>query len=208
MSWVTTLVFHAALIAICAIVVISAPPRIVPEMGIDLQFQSSAGTASAGEQDAAPPAVRSVRPIGPNRPGAPEVSGNAPHGVETREEPLPAASAVEVPSAPPGDRQVEDAARDSSGIGWDGSARKLVYWRDPAFPDTLSAAGQEVECEARITVSAAGAVTRVEITRSSGYIEIDAGVEAALRDYLFSRINERKDTVGTIRFRFRLERQD
>ena len=216
MSWVTTLAFHAALIAICAIVVISTPKRIVPEMGIDLQFQSSAGTAAAGEQDAAPPPVRSVRQIGPPGPGTPEVSVNAPLGVETREGPLPAASAVEVPSVPPGDRQVEDAAGDSSvaqpqageEIGWDGSARRLVHWRDPAFPDTLSAAGQEVECEALITVSAAGAVTRVEITRSSGYIEIDAGVEAALRDYLFSRINERKDTVGKIRFRFRLERQD
>src|SRR5271169_2947311 len=116
MSWVATLAFHAALIAICAIVVISTPTRIVPDMGIDLRFQSSAGTPAAGEQDAAPSSVRSVRPIDPNGPGTPEVSGNAPHGVETREGPLPAASAVEVPSMQPGDRQVEDAARDSSGI--------------------------------------------------------------------------------------------
>jgi len=51
-------------------------------------------------------------------------------------------------------------------------------------------------------------VTHVEIVRSSGYIEIDAIVEAALRDYLFSRVDGRKDAVGTVRFHFRLERQD
>jgi len=154
--------------------------------------------------------------IGPKISGQPEVSGSSSRGVEAREDPLPAASAAEAPSAPPGDLRVEEAALCSAlpqlqpgeRIGWDGSARKLVHWRDPEFPAELSAAGQEVECEARITVAASGGVTRVEITRSSGYIEIDASVEAALRDYLFSRINERKDTVGTIKFRFRLERQD
>ena len=115
----------------------------------------------------------------------------------------------------PGDAQAGNAAPEVSAsqpagerIGWEGSARKVIRRRAPAFPAQLSAAGQEVECEARITVAASGVVSRVEITRSSGYIEIDASVEAALRDYLFSRINERKDTVGTIRFRFRLERQD
>lgn len=216
LTWIATLVFHAALIAMCATIVISAPKRIAPEIGIDLSFQSSAGTVADGSQDAASRPIKPIHPVAPRVSGQPEVSGNAPRGVETREDPLPAASAAEAPSAQPGVAEVEDAAQDSSvtqpqsgeRIGWDGSARKLVHWRDPAFPVQLSTSGQEVECEARITVAASGAVTRVEITRSSGYIEIDASVEAALRDYLFSRINERKDTVGTIRFRFRLERQD
>ena len=75
-------------------------------------------------------------------------------------------------------------------------------------PSNLGASGQEVEGQARITVSPAGAVTRVEITRSSGYIELDASVEAALRDYLFSRVDGRKDSVGTVTFRFRLEKKD
>jgi len=215
-SWVITLVFHGALIAMCAFVAISPRTRSAEEVGIDLSFQSSTETAVPGERDAAPPTARSVRQVGPKVSGTPRVTGNPVHGVETTEAPLPAASAVEVPSVPPADPQVQEAARDSSvvqpqageRIGWNGSERKLVHWRNPAFPPSLSALGQEVECEARITVAASGAVTRVEITRSSGYIEIDAGVEAALRDYLFSRINERKDTVGTIRFRFRLERQD
>ena len=68
--------------------------------------------------------------------------------------------------------------------------------------------GQEIEGEARITVAPSGAVIRVEITRSSGYIEIDASVEAALRDYLFSRVDGRENAIGTVRFRFRLEKQD
>ena len=72
----------------------------------------------------------------------------------------------------------------------------------------LSAMGQEIEGEARISVAPSGIVTRVEITRSSGYIEIDASVEAALRDYLFSRVDGRAETAGTVHFRFRLEKQD
>ena len=78
----------------------------------------------------------------------------------------------------------------------------------PQFPRILGAGGVEVECEARITVSPAGAVTQVEITRSSGYTEVDASVEAALREYLFSRVDGGEDAVGTVRFRFRLEKQD
>lgn len=92
--------------------------------------------------------------------------------------------------------------------GWQGLPRKLVRKRNPEFPALLSTLGQEVEGEARITVAPSGIVTRVEITRSSGYIEIDASVEAALRDYLFSRVDGRVDTVGTVKFRFRLEKQD
>jgi TonB family protein len=230
-AWILALMFHAALIIASAGVAISAPTRAVPEIGIDLSAQSSAGTEEAGgagpenpgpqktQTEGADLASLPVRPVQANRAKAsarPQVSGNPLRGVETREDPLQAASAAAVPAALSGIMPAADAAQDSAamqlppegGIGWDGSARKLIHGRDPAFPAQLSAAGQEVECEARITVAASGAVIRVEITRSSGYIEIDASVEAALRDYLFSRVTERKDTVGTIRFRFRLERQD
>jgi outer membrane biosynthesis protein TonB len=93
-------------------------------------------------------------------------------------------------------------------VGLEGIQRKLIRKRDPEFPTVLSAIGQEIEGEARISVAPSGIVTRVEITRSSGYIEIDASVEAALRDYLFSRVDGRIDTVGTVHFRFRLEKQD
>ena len=93
-------------------------------------------------------------------------------------------------------------------VGWEGMPRKLIRKRTPEFPTVLSAIGQEIEGEARITVAPSGIVTRVEITKSSGYIEIDANVEAALRDYLFSRVDGRVETVGTVHFRFRLEKQD
>ena len=93
-------------------------------------------------------------------------------------------------------------------VGLEGIQRKLIRKRDPEFPAVLRAIGQEIEGEARISVAPSGMVTRVEITRSSGYIEIDASVEAALRDYLFSRVDGRIDTVGTVHFRFRLEKQD
>ena len=156
------------------------------------------------------------RPHQPRLFAPPRVANESPHGVE-KTEALPETSAREIPPVRP--REVplaEDGAQGSpvretqqgARIGWEGSARRLIHGRNPAFPDQLSVAGQEVECEARITVAASGMVTRVEITRSSGYIEIDASVEAALRDYLFSRAIERKDPVGTIRFSFRLERQD
>ncbi len=99
-------------------------------------------------------------------------------------------------------------AATSPTIGWEGATRALIRRRDPRFPSVLSASGQEVEGEARITVAPSGAVVRVEITRSTGYIEIDASVEAALRDYLFSRVDGRVDALGTVRFRFRLEKTD
>ncbi len=106
------------------------------------------------------------------------------------------------------DRVLGSSGSPQSQIGWETDARRLIRKRDPQFPLILSAEGQEVECDARITVSPAGAVTRVEIIRSSGYTEIDASVEAALRGYLFSRVDGRKDAVGTVRFRFRLEKRD
>jgi TonB family protein len=93
-------------------------------------------------------------------------------------------------------------------IGWEGQARTLIRKQDPSFPPTLGAEGQEVECEARIVVAPNGTVIHVEITKSSGYTEIDTSVESALRAYLFSRGDARKEAVGTIRFRFRLEKRD
>jgi TonB family protein len=95
-----------------------------------------------------------------------------------------------------------------SQITWGMVSRKLLRKRDPKFPPVLSALGQEVECEARFTVAPSGGVISVEIMRSSGYTEIDAGVEAALRDYLFSRADGSTETVGTVRFHYRLEKTD
>jgi len=49
---------------------------------------------------------------------------------------------------------------------------------------------------------------RLEIIKSSGYTDNDAGVEAVLRTFLFSQVGGRKDEVSTVTYRFRLEKQD
>ena len=95
-----------------------------------------------------------------------------------------------------------------SQIAWESEARKLVRKPSLQFPLILSAEGQEVECEARIAVSPTGKVTHVEMIRGSGYTEIDESVSAALWGYVFSQVHSGKDAVGTVRFRFRLEKRD
>jgi TonB family protein len=84
----------------------------------------------------------------------------------------------------------------------------VVRWRDPPLPAVLRRTGQEAECEAEITVAPSGAILHVEITKGSGYTDIDASVEAALRDNLFSRVSGRTDTIATVRYKFRPEKQD
>jgi len=129
-------------------------------------------------------------------------------------QPVPSSESLPTPTAGDVLADVASVSPQSSGsptgtvVGWEGMQRRLIRKRNPEFPTVLSAMGQEIEGEARITVAPSGIVTRVEITRSCGYIEIDASVEAALRDYLFSRVDGRIDTVGTVHFRFRLEKQD
>jgi hypothetical protein len=51
-------------------------------------------------------------------------------------------------------------------------------------------------------------IMRLEIIKRSGYTDIDAGVEPALRALLFSQADGRKDEVATMTYRFRLEKQD
>jgi outer membrane biosynthesis protein TonB len=115
---------------------------------------------------------------------------------------------ADMPSADPSTSSQATGSPNGTQISWEGMARKLIRKRNPEFPSILSANGQEVEGEAKISVAPSGMVTRVEITRSSGYIEIDASIEAALRDYLYTRVDGRTDTVGTVHFQFRLEKQD
>jgi len=47
----------------------------------------------------------------------------------------------------------------------------------------------------------------MEIAKGSGYTEIDASGEAALREFLFSLVDGSIDAVGTVAFRFPLEKQ-
>lgn len=120
---------------------------------------------------------------------------------------LPAESSAAL-AAPARDALVAALPSAGAQIGWEGAARRLIRRRDPQFPRILSATGQEVECVARISVSPSGTVTRVDIVKSSGYTEIDASIEGALRDYLFSKVEGRQNAVGTVSFRFRLEKRD
>lgn len=124
---------------------------------------------------------------------------------------LPGPSAMEgsaALAAPARDPALTALPASGARIGWEGAARKLIRRRDPQFPRILSATGQEVECVARITVSPSGTVTRVDMVKSSGYTEIDASIEGALRDYLFSKVEGKQNAVGTVNFRFRLEKRD
>ena len=93
-------------------------------------------------------------------------------------------------------------------IDWTGAARTVVRSPNPRFPAILSETGQEAEVVARITVTPLGAVIDVEITRGSGYTEIDAAVETALRQWIFSRSEGKQNAVGTVSYRFPLEKRD
>ena len=125
----------------------------------------------------------------------------------TASEPAFLTPTPEVPAAPAAPA-VESGAAGEPKIEWEGEPRKPVHQQYPQFPRVLQLSGQEGECEAKITVSPAGNVTRVEIAKSSGYPEIDASVLATIRGWLFSRANNAKDAVGIVRLRFRLERGD
>ncbi len=121
--------------------------------------------------------------------------------------PLPAVK-DEVPEESRGTENTEGAL--TAEFGWEGAPRSLLKRPPIRFPKVLGEEGLEAECEARITVSPFGTVVYVEITRSSGYTEIDASVESALRGYLFTRDYgfDRKNAVGNVRIRFRLEKPE
>ncbi len=93
-------------------------------------------------------------------------------------------------------------------VGWTGAARTVVHSANPQFPAILSETGQEAEVWARITVTPLGAVVDVEITKGSGYTEIDAAVETALRQWIFSRSEGKQNALGTVSYRFPLEKRD
>jgi TonB family protein len=216
LPWVASISLHATAFFFLAGLLMNAPHGEREPVRVELAL-------SLARED--PPGGATGQPL-PRRSARPPVIRPAavgvPHGEKPRVSPPndPAsgsASAGTYERSPweqfwaadrPEDTTIGPVERSDGQLGGDMSSRKLIRRRDPTFPTVLSALGQEVECEARITVSPSGGVTRVEITRSSGYTEIDAGVEAALRDYLFSRADGSTDTVGTVRLRFRLEKTD
>lgn len=118
---------------------------------------------------------------------------------------LPAAAAVPARETA---RTAAAAAEPEVRIGWSGTARTVVRSVHPKFPAVLSEAGQEAEVVVRITVTPLGAVVDVEITRGSGYTQVDAAVETALRQWIFSRSDGKQNAVGTVTYRFPLEKRD
>ena len=118
---------------------------------------------------------------------------------------LPAPSSAPVVDAARGDAA---ASQPTVRVEWTGRSRTMVKEVKPRFPTIFSTTGQEAAVEARITVTPLGVVVDVEITRSSGYTEIDAAVETALRQCLYSRIEGKQNQIGTVYCRFPLERRD
>ena len=220
LPWLVSIGAHLAGLAAVGIL-LAHPTGLMPVPRVDITFAGAPGTGRGEPQSGRGAAAGTPAPTSAPASVSAGTAEQAPRtsGLSTEAVPVLGSrgapdNAVPTPTA--GD-VLADAASVSpvatgspSGtmVAFEGVQRRLIRKRNPEFPTVLSAIGQEVDVDARIAIAPSGNVTRVEITRSSGYIEIDASVEAALRDYLFSRINERKDTVGTIRFRFRLERQD
>jgi hypothetical protein len=218
MPWVISLGLHVALVILLAAATYRASVPGVNQQAVEILVVGARGSAisqgGSGETQGQPghgkaraTGLTMQRPIHDADRGVDQPVSGSPL---TAAFPVPNATDVlsDVPSA--GSANAAEGTGQSEGtqFGWEGPARKLLRKRNPVFPSFLSTEGQEVECQARITVMPSGRVRHVEIISGSGYIEIDAIVEAALRDYLFSRVDGRKDAVGTVRFHFRLERQD
>jgi TonB family protein len=104
--------------------------------------------------------------------------------------------------------RADAAAESTMRVEWSGKPRSPIREGKLRFPSILSETGLMAEVVARITVSPLGAVIDVEITRSSGYTEIDAAVERALRQNLYPRIDGKQNETGTVYYRFPLEKRD
>jgi TonB family protein len=218
LPWLVSIGAHLSGLVVVA-VLLAHPAGIVPAPRVDITFAGAPGAGRGALRSGPAPAGGATAPM--QSPAA------APAGEQSARQSPASADAAAVPGsrwmpygslpAPAASDVLADTAAVSPGstgspsgtvVGWEGVQRKLIRKRNPEFPTVLSAIGQEIEGEARINVDPSGNVTRVEITRSSGYIEIDASVAEALRYYLFSRVEGRIETVGTVHFRFRLEKQD
>jgi TonB family protein len=153
------------------------------------------GTAAAG----------SSRRIAAENPAAPA----PPDRLVTPALPDPAAvlEQVRAQAADPGAKETAAPSGESE-LVWSGSGRRLLRQGNLRFPDILLQEGQEVDVEASFLVSPEGRVTKIEITRSSGYIIVDRAIERALSEYLFEGSATGEMESGLIRFHFRLERVD
>jgi TonB family protein len=162
----------------------------------DLPLPSRPSLPDAPSIDAAP-AVASA--VGPRTATA---TSTAPSAREILDS-LPAVTVASTAAA-----RADAASAPTVRVEWNGAPRTLTREVKPRFPAILSTTGQEAEVVARITVSPLGAVIDVEITGHSGYIDIDAAVESALRQCLYARIEGKQNQIGTVYYRFPLEKRD
>jgi outer membrane biosynthesis protein TonB len=219
LPWLVSIGSHLAGLTVVGIL-LAHPTGLALAPRVDITFAGAPGTGRGALQSGRAamagvplPTPAPARVSAGTADQAPRPSGQAADAI-----PLPGSTSADdaVPAPTAGDVLADVASMSPAAtgspsgavVGWEGVQRRLIRYRNPEFPTVLSAIGQEVECEFRISISPSGIVTRVEITRSSGYIEIDASVEAALRDRLYSRVDGTLDKAETVHFRFRLEKQD
>jgi outer membrane biosynthesis protein TonB len=212
--WLTSLLFHAGVLLV-PLGLFLVPARDQPSTTVELTFTPSRpvapGTSSTSRSRAAvDPSAAPQVPSSPAFRTVPSLTGKSSTEDSSAETETGATTASGTTGQTTGTSSAGAAGQDETGlsIGWTGAPRKLIHGSPLRFPASLSAAGQEVEGVAQITVSPSGAVVRVEITKPTGYIEIDIYVQEALGDYLFSRVDSKVDAHGTVQFRFRLEKTD
>jgi TonB family protein len=219
--WIASLALHAMLVFLVPLTAdLKAMRMPVVERRVVLQFESesppppplpagpSIGASSLPPPPSLPlPVAAALDPVADTVRAAARIEA-APGGTPAAREVLAALPPPSIPTAAAAVRDSASAAEPTVSIGWTGAARTVVRSVNPRFPSILSETGQEAEVEARITVTPLGAVVDVEITRGSGYTEIDAAVETALRQWIFSRSEGKRNAVGTVSYRFPLEKRD
>ncbi len=92
-------------------------------------------------------------------------------------------------------------------LEWKGKQRQMLRRLELGFPELLAEKGLEVDVEAAFAVAPSGQVTRVEITRSSGFASVDRSVEQAMYNTLFEASSGEEEDQGRISLHFRLERK-
>jgi outer membrane biosynthesis protein TonB len=196
--WFTALLIHSLFLLIPVGLSVRSSGALSGMKSLNFEFEPAEAGSSAADLSKSEtlPAPRPQNPAMKTIDSTAQTDAPAPVSVT----PTEVVSAAQQSSAPNADPE----------IGWEGESRAILQRQAVEFPRILSASGQETDCEARITVSPLGTVIKVEIIRSSGYTEIDAGVEAALRGYLFARDYgfAKNSSSGIVRFRFRLEKFD
>lgn len=221
--WIASLLAHALLVLLVPLSIdLGGRREPVVERRVVLQFEDAAspraepaapsGPGIAGSE--LPPPSRLSLPDAPSVDTGPvTLSAVGPRAVAAVSS-VPSASeildALPAVTTATGAAARADAAASAPSVRveWSGAPRTLSREVKPRFPSILSATGQEAEVVARITVSPLGAVIDVEITRPSGYTEIDAAVESALRQCLYTRIEGKQNQIGTVYYRFPLEKRD